>query len=139
MVLWAVFLLVPLILRSLSILLEISSLDIPVSYNVSMTSSFNLLKFSFSSLHYPVRTTQDLLECISNSSVFTVSCSWRTDVKWLADASPPSSAITRSSLLTIRANSLSIATCCCWIITSEAAWFLLSGASAAATSAFPVS
>ena len=30
---------------------------------------------------------QDLLEYISNSSVFAMSCSWRTDVTWLADAS----------------------------------------------------
>ena len=102
-----------------------------------MTSSFNLLKFSFSSSHNPVRTTQDLLEYIYNSSVFAVSCSWRTDVTWLSDASPLSSTITRSSNLTIRAGNSSIVTCYCWFITSEAARFLLlSGASASATSAF---
>ena len=39
---------------------------------------------------------------------------------WLADASPPSSAITRSSNLTVRANSLSTIICCCWITTFEA-------------------
>ena len=50
-------------------------LGIPVSHNVSTTSSYNLFKFSFSSLHKPVRATQDLLEYISNSSVFAVSCS----------------------------------------------------------------
>ena len=44
----------------------ISSLDIPVLHNVSTTSSFSLFKFSFSSVHNPVRTMQDLLEYISN-------------------------------------------------------------------------
>ena len=60
-----------------------------------------LFKFSFSSLHNLVRTMQVLLEYISNLSVFVVSCSWRTDVTWLADASLPSSAITCSSNLTM--------------------------------------
>ena len=36
---------------------------------------------------------QDLFEYISNSSVFVVNCSWRTDVTCVADASPPLSAI----------------------------------------------
>ena len=51
---------------------------------------------------------------------------------WQADASLSSSAITRSSDLTIRDTTLSIFNCCCWITTSETAWFPVSGASAAA-------
>ena len=124
------FVLVFPILWSLLILLVISSLDI---HNVSTTSFLNLFKFSFSSLHNP------LLEYISKSSVFAVIWSWRTVATWLADASPPSSAMTHSSNLTIRASSSSIVTCYWRITTSEAAWFTLSGASAAASAAFPAS
>ena len=57
------------LLWSLPILLAISFLDIPVSHNISLISSFNLFEFSFFSLHNLVRTMQDLLEYISNSSV----------------------------------------------------------------------
>ena len=123
------------ILCSLSMLLVISSLDIPLLHNVSTTSSFSLFKFLFSSLHNLLRTMQDLLDYISNSSVFAVSYSWRTDVTWLADASPPSSAMTHSSNLIICTSSLSIVFCCSWITTSKAAWFPLSIISAA----FPTS
>ena len=85
MVFCALFLSVFPILWSLSMLLVIFSLDIPVSLNVPTTHFWSLFKFSFSSLHNPVRTTKGLLEYISISSVFAVSCSWRTDVAWLGD------------------------------------------------------
>ena len=94
--------------NSMSMLLVISSLDIPVSHNVSTTCFLSLFKFSFSSLHNPVRTIQDLLEYISNSSVFAVRFSWKTDVTCLGDASSPSSAMTRSSNLTTFTSSSSI-------------------------------
>ena len=77
---------------------------------------------------------QGLLDCISNLSVFAVSCSWRTDVTWLADASLSSSAITHSSNLTTFANSSAIVIYYYWITTSDAAWFPLSCVSAA----FPI-
>ena len=51
------------------------------------------------------------------------------DVISLAEASPPSSAVARSSNLTIRANSSSIVTRLLLDYKSHAAWFPLSGVS----------
>ena len=69
MVFCVLLLLVFPLLWSLPMLLAISFLDIPVSHNISLISSFSLFEFSFFSLHNLVRTMQDLLEYISNSSV----------------------------------------------------------------------
>ena len=101
-------------------LLVVSSVDIPVSLNVSTTFFFSLLKFWFCSFYNPVKTIQGFLEYISNPFTFAESCFQRTDVTWLDYVSPPSSAITRSPHFTMRANSLSIVIFCCWITTSEA-------------------
>ena len=62
MVLCVLFLSVSQILCSMSVFLVISSLDIPVSLNVTTKSFLNLFKFSFSSLHNPVRAMQGFLE-----------------------------------------------------------------------------
>lgn len=56
-----------------------------------------------------------------------MNCSWRTEVTWLADASPPSSSVTRSFSLTICADRFSTVTCCSQITTLEASWFPLYG------------
>ena len=50
----------------IDVVIVISSLDIPISLNVSKTSLFTLFKFSFYSLHNSVKRMQDLLEYIPN-------------------------------------------------------------------------